>query len=68
MPEAVQGSFSNEQLEGLKGALEATTLKKHSVDIRSSVSLFSYHYYYVFIAGRDQRELSREEIRFKRLM
>ncbi len=68
MPKAVQSSFTNEQLEGIKSALEATTWKKHRVDIRSSISFFSYHYYYVLIAGRDQREMSREEIRFKRLM
>lgn len=68
MPEALQESFTNEQLEGMKVALEATTWKKHRIDIRSSISFFSYHYYYVLIAGRDQREMSREEIRFKRLM
>ncbi|MCP5076967.1 MAG: 3-phosphoshikimate 1-carboxyvinyltransferase [Psychromonas sp.] len=68
MPEAVQDSFTNEQLEGIKSALEASAWKKHTVDIRSSISFFSYHYYYVFIAGRDQREMSRDEIRFKRLM
>ncbi len=68
MPEAVQDSFTNEQLEGIKSALEASAWKKHAVDIRSSISFFSYHYYCVFIAGRDQREMSRDEIRFKRLM
>lgn len=68
MPEAVQDSFSNEQLEAIKDVLEATTWKKHSLDLRSSISFFSYHYYYVLIAGRDQRTMGREEIRFKRLM
>jgi len=68
MPEAVQDSFTNEQLEGIKSTLEATTWKKYSLDVRSSISFFSYHYYYVLIAGRDQRGMSHEEIRFKRLM
>ena len=68
MPEAVKDSFTSDQLEAIKGVLEANAWKKHSIDLRSSISFFSYHYYYVFIAGRDQRNLSREEIRFKRLM
>jgi hypothetical protein len=68
MPEDVQSSFTHEQLQGIKAAMQATTWKKHSVDIRSSISFFSYHYYYVLIAGRDKRTMTREEIRFKRLM
>ena len=68
MPETVQDSFTDEQLKNLKVAITATSWKKHAIDIRSSVSLFSYRYYYVLIAGRDQREMSRRELRVQRLI
>ena len=68
MPEDVQDSFTDEQLKNLKVAITATSWKKHAIDIRSSISLFSYRYYYVLIAGREQREMSRKELRFNRLM
>lgn len=68
MPEAVQESFTNEQLEGIKNALKATKWKKHPLDMRSSISFFSYQYYYVLIAGREQRTMNREEINIKQLI
>lgn len=68
MPKNVQDSFTDEQLKNLKVAITATSWKKHAFDIRSSISLFSYRYYYVLIAGRDLREMTRKEIRVKRLM
>ena len=66
MPENIQDTFSDEQLKNLKVAITATSWKKHAIDIRSSISLFSYRYYYVLIAGRDQREMTRRESRLKR--
>lgn len=68
MPEEVQDSFTDEQLKNLKVAITANSWKKHAIDIRSSISLFSFRYYYVFIAGREQRQMTRQEIRLKRLM
>lgn len=67
MPESVRNSFNEEQLEAIKQSMTETTWKKHSVDFRSTIPFFSYQYYLVFIAGRDQRQMTREEIRFKRL-
>jgi len=66
MPEDVQESFTQEQLRHLQIALRTPTWKKHPIDLRSSIAFFSYHYYYAFVAGRDMRELSRQEIRIKR--
>lgn len=68
MPESVRDSFSDQQLVALHNSLSETTWKKHPLDFRSSLSFFSYQYYYVFIAGRDQRQMTRREIRFKRLV
>ena len=68
MPESMQNSFSNDQLESLSKVMGSSSWKRHKLDIRSSISLLSYRYYYVFIAGRDQREMSRKEVRFKRLI
>jgi len=68
MPRHIQDSFTDEQLKNLKVAITASGWKKHAIDIRSSISLFSYRYYYAFIGGREQREMSRREIRFQRLI
>lgn len=67
MPENVQESFTDVQLANLKLAIDANSWKKHSIDIRSTFSFFSYRYYYLLIAGREQRQMSRGELRFKRL-
>lgn len=66
MPQDVQDSFTEEQLKSLQSALRSPNWKKHPLDFRGSIAFFSYHYYYVFIAGRDNRELTRQEIRIKR--
>jgi hypothetical protein len=66
MPEDVQHSFTEEQLKNLQIALRSPSWKKHPIDFRRSIAFFSYHYYYVFIAGRDNRELTRQEIHIKR--
>lgn len=68
IPLAVRESFDEQQLMALQKAVSETSWKKHPIDFRSSLSFFSYQYYYVFIAGRDQRQMTRQEIRFKRLM
>ncbi|MDE3273715.1 3-phosphoshikimate 1-carboxyvinyltransferase [Pseudoalteromonas sp. G4] len=63
MPESVQHSFTEEQLANLRIALGARSWGKHKIDFRSTISFFSYRYYYVFVAGRNRRELSRSEKR-----
>jgi hypothetical protein len=63
MPQKVQDSFSEEQLAYLKLALGARTWGNHAIDLRSTVNLFRYRYYYVFVAGRNRRELSVRERR-----
>lgn len=63
MPESVQHSFTEEQLANLRIALGARSWGKHKIDFRSTISFFSYRYYYVFVAGRNRRELSRAEKR-----
>ena len=61
MPSSVQESFTEEQLVNLKVALGARSWGKHAIDFRSTISFFSYRYYYVFVAGRNRREMTRAE-------
>ena len=67
MPKEIQQSFTDEQLVNIKVALKQNKWKKHRIDLRSSIGFFSYHYYYVFIAGRETREMSRQEQQIKRI-
>lgn len=68
MPKDVQESFSEEQLANLKLAISARAWGSHAIDVRSTIKFFRYRYYYVFVAGRNRRELSRREKRIALLM
>ncbi len=61
MPKNVQTTFTDEQLAHLKIAIGARQWGNHLVDCRGVVKLFKYRYYYVFLAGRNRRELSKKE-------
>ncbi len=63
MPKEVQDSFSEEQLSHLKNAVAARQWGHHKVDVRGTVKGLKHRYYYVFLAGKNTRELSREEER-----
>ena len=61
MPNAVQESFTEEQLAYLKVAIGARQWGKHAVDCRGVIKFFKYRYYFVVLAGRNRRELSEKE-------
>ncbi|WP_019613750.1 hypothetical protein [Psychromonas ossibalaenae] len=68
MPETVRDSFSHKQLSSMKSAINSQNRGNHTIDIRHTIKFFHYHYYYVFIAGRDLRELTRREKHISLLM
>ncbi|WP_051302882.1 hypothetical protein [Psychromonas aquimarina] len=68
MPEGVRTSFSSQQLSSIKSAMKPQSRGNHAVDIHHTIKFFHYHYYYVFIAGRDLRELTRREKHISLLM
>lgn len=67
MPKNIQTTFTDEQLAYLKIAIGARQLGNHAVDCRGVVKFFKYRYYYVFLAGRNRRELSAKEQKVARL-
>jgi hypothetical protein len=67
MPKNIQNTFTDEQLAHLKIAIGARQWGNHAIDCRGVVKLFKYRYYYVFLAGRNRRELSLKEQKFARL-
>lgn len=68
MPDPVKNSFSEEQLMHLKTALATRQWSHHPIDIRGTVKGFRNRYYYVFLAGKNKRELSRNEEQASKLM
>lgn len=68
MPKNIQDSFTEEQLANITIALGARTWGNHAIDVRTTMILFRYRYYYMLIAGRDRRELSAREKRIGLLM
>ncbi|GFD96419.1 hypothetical protein KUL156_29260 [Alteromonas sp. KUL156] len=68
MPKKVADSFSEEQLAHLNTALAGRQWGNHKVDIRGTFSLLSSRFYFVLLAGRDKRDLSRAESRIGRIM
>lgn len=61
LPEELRESFTDAQLEALKLAFGTRSWNKHRVDLRGTVKLWHRRYYFVFLAGRNYRELSRLE-------
>ena len=63
MPEEVASSFTDEQLTHLLTAVGSRGWGKHKVDFRGTFKLpfYQWRYYYVILAGRNYRELSRQE-------
>ena len=66
MPKNIQSTFTDEQLAHLKIAIGARQWGNHTVDCRGVVKFFKYRYYYVFLAGRNRRELSAKEQKIAR--
>ncbi|WP_076919074.1 3-phosphoshikimate 1-carboxyvinyltransferase [Pseudoalteromonas sp. SK18] len=66
MPKSIQTTFTDEQLVHLKIAIGARQWGNHSIDCRGVVKFFKYRYYYVFLAGRNRRELSVKEQKIAR--
>lgn len=68
MPGDVADSFSEEQLSYLRNAIGAREWGRHKVDLRGTVKLFKWRYYYVVLAGRNRRTLSDKELKVAALM
>jgi hypothetical protein len=54
-------SFTENQLIAIKLALSGQKWEKHPLDIRGTLSFWRWSYYYVFIAGKETRALSRRQ-------
>jgi hypothetical protein len=63
MPSKVAQSFSDEQLIGLKVAVGSRSWGKHKIDFRGTfpVPFLNSKIYYVFLMGRNYRNLTRQE-------
>ena len=67
MPKSVADSFNDEQLSHLNTALAGRRWGNHKVDVRGTVSFLRSRYYFVLLAGKDKRDLSRTERRIGRI-
>lgn len=61
MPDSMSDSFSDEQLNAINVALAGRNWGKHPVDIRGTISFWRNRYYFVLLAGKDLRALSRSQ-------
>jgi hypothetical protein len=63
MPEDVANSFTDEQLTHLLTAVGSRSWGKHKIDLRGTfkLPLYRWRFYYVLLAGKNCRELSRQE-------
>ena len=63
MPSDVADSFSDDQLIHLKVALGSRQWGRHKIDFRGTFSFpfVSSRFYYVFLMGKNHRDLSRSE-------
>jgi hypothetical protein len=70
MPDDVANSFTDDQLTHLLTVVGSRSWGKHKVDIRGTFKLpfYQWRYYYVILAGRNYRELNRQEKRLSFLI
>lgn len=63
MPKSIQDSFDDEQLMHIRNAVGARNWGNHSIDFRGVITLpmFKWRYYYVFLWGKNRRQLSSNE-------
>ncbi|MEA3545657.1 MAG: 3-phosphoshikimate 1-carboxyvinyltransferase, partial [Thermodesulfobacteriota bacterium] len=61
IPKKNRSSFSDEQLLSLKIALSGRKWGHHTIDMRGTLGVWRWRYYYVLVGGREQRTLTRRE-------
>ena len=63
MPENVADTFNEEQLSHLLTAIGSRSWGKHALDLRGTfkIPFYPWRFYYVFLMGKNHRELSRKE-------
>lgn len=61
LPDDLRDSFSAEQLDALQVAFGARQWGRHSLDLRGTLKLWRWRYYFVLLAGRNKRDLSRAQ-------
>jgi hypothetical protein len=67
VPESVRESFTEEQTEALRTALEQVhDSARHLVDVRAVVPLYFLRFYAVFLLGKDQRNKAQEVLLIRR--
>lgn len=68
MPQSVRASFSEEQLSHLRNAVSSRQWGHHPIDVRGTVPWFKYRYYYVLLAGKNHRNMTRAQLRASRFI
>lgn len=61
LPDDLKESFTQEQLSALNIAFGARKWGQHPIDLRGTLKIWRWRYYFVFLAGRNKRDLSRRE-------
>lgn len=67
LPRESRDSFTDEQLLALKTAFGARRWFKHPLDLRGSVKLWRWRFYYVILSGAEKRSLTPREVRLARI-
>lgn len=67
LPAETRVSFNDAQLQGLKQALDNQPRSVHAVDLRWTLGLWRWNFYFTFLFGREHRALSRRAQRMERM-
>lgn len=66
LPQEIADSFKDEQLFYIKICFGTRLKAKHTIDIRKIFGFGSWRYYWVFLLGRNRRDLSKIEVKINR--
>jgi len=61
LPKPSQNTFTEEQLLSLKIALSGRKWGRHAIDLRGTLGLWRWKFYYVLVCGREYRTLTRRQ-------
>jgi len=69
VPVEFRDSFSDAQLIALKeAAIGGRQWGAHSIDVRHTLKFWRWHYYFVFVSGRNRRDMTRREEAFAHVL
>lgn len=61
MTPEIASSFTQQQIDSLRAAIRGPARSRHAVDLRFTLPIWRWRFYFVFLIGKDRRALTRRQ-------